>query len=84
MIREDEHILSVIVKLHGKWHGIKKYSDVSLKEFYLDMFHGEKFLNNLKSKFVVFLDVQLFFSLPIALTVEQSSTAQVGIYFSPY
>lgn len=83
MIR-DEHILSVIVKLHGKWHCIKRYSDVSLKEFYLDMFHGKKFLNNLKSKFVVFLHVQQSFSLPIALTVEQSTTGQGGIYFSPY
>lgn len=83
MIREDEHIVSVIVKLHGKRHCIKKYSDVSLKESYFDMFHRKKFLNSLKSKIVVFLHVQLSFSLPIALTVEQSTTGQGGIYFSP-
>lgn len=77
-------ILSLIVKLHGKWHCINKYSDVSLKEFYLDVFHGKKFLNNLNPKFVVLLHVQPSFSLPIALTVEQSTTGQGGIYFSPY
>lgn len=74
----------VILKLHGKWHCIKKYSDISLKEFYLDMFHRKKFLYNLKSKFVVFLHAQLSFSLPIALPVEQSTTGQGGIYFSTY
>lgn len=84
MIREDEHIVPVIVKLHGKWQCIKKYSDVSLKESYFDMFHRKKFLNSLKPKIVVFLHVQLSFSLPIALTVEQSTTGQGGIYFSPY
>lgn len=64
--------------------GTVQRSTVSQEELPSDIFHGKKFLNNSKSKFVVSFHLQMPFSLPIALTIEQSRTGQGGIYFSPY
>lgn len=64
--------------------GTVQRSTVSQEELPSDIFHGKNFLNNSKSKFVVSFHLQMPFSLPIALTIEQSRTGQGGIYFSPY